>query len=54
MLLFVTLIDAVNETFAEPPLYIVAHARKIRGGITGGLVAEKRKRRAVATEAARV
>ena len=52
VLLFVTLIFAVNKTFAEPPLYIVAHAMKILGGITGGLVAEKRKRRVVAYEAA--
>jgi putative membrane protein (TIGR04086 family) len=44
VLLFVTLIYAVNKTFAEPPLYIVAHAMKILGGIAGGLVAEKRRR----------
>jgi hypothetical protein len=54
VLLFVTLIFAINKTFAEPPLYIVAHAMKILGGITGGLVAEKRKRRVVVAEAARV
>ena len=54
VLLFVTLIYAVNETFAEPPLYIVAHGMKILGGITGGLVAEKRKRRVVVHEAAHV
>ena len=51
VLLFVTLIFAVNKTFAEPPLYIVAHAMKLLGGITGGRVAEKRKRRASADEA---
>ena len=54
VLLFVTLIFAVNKTFAEPPLYIVAHAMKILGGITGGLVAEQRTRRVVVAEAARV
>ena len=53
VLLFVTLIFAVNHTFAEPPLYIVAHTMKIFGGIAGGLVAEKRRHRAVVTEAAR-
>jgi hypothetical protein len=54
VLLFVTLIFAVNKTFAEPPLYIVAHGMKLLGGITGGLVAEKRKRRVITIEAARV
>src|SRR5260221_9842778 len=54
VLLFVTLIFAVNKTFVEPPLYIVAHAMKLLGGVTGGLAAEKRKRRVVTTEAARV
>jgi hypothetical protein len=54
VLLFVTLIFAVNKTFAEPPLYIVAHSMKILGGITGGLVAEIRKRRVVVAEAVRV
>jgi hypothetical protein len=44
VLVFVTLIFAINKTFAEPPLYIVAHTMKILGGITGGLVAEKRRR----------
>ena len=44
ILLFVTLIFAVNRTFAEPPLYIVAHSMKLLGGITGGMVAERRKR----------
>jgi putative membrane protein (TIGR04086 family) len=54
VLLFVTLIFAINKTFAEPPLYIVAHAMKILGGITGGLVAEKRRRRVTIPEAAHV
>jgi hypothetical protein len=35
-------------------LLLVAHAMKILGGITGGLVAEKRTRRVVAYEAAHV
>jgi hypothetical protein len=45
---------AINKTFAEPPLYIVAHAIKILGGITGGKVAEQRKRRVTISEAAHV
>jgi hypothetical protein len=54
VLLFATLIFALNGSLAEPPLYIVAHSMKILGGITGGLVAEKRKRRVIIAEAARV
>jgi hypothetical protein len=53
VLLFVTLIFAINTTFAEPPLYIVAHTMKILGGVTGGLVAERRQHRAIVAEAAR-
>jgi len=52
VVLFVTLIFAINKTFAEPPLYTVAHAMKILGGIAGGLVAQKRKRHLATTEAA--
>ena len=40
VLLFVMLIFAVNKTFAEPPPYIVAHAMKILGGITGSVIPE--------------
>jgi hypothetical protein len=53
VLLFVTLIFAINKTFAEPPLYIVAHTMKILGGITGGLVADTRRRRVANAEPAR-
>jgi hypothetical protein len=42
IVLFVALIYALNRTFWEPPLYIVAHGLKIAGGIAGGLVARKR------------
>lgn len=42
IVLFVTLIFAVNRTFYEPALYWVAHALKIVGGIAGGVVAERR------------
>ena len=34
-------------SLAQPPLYVVAHFLKVVGGITGGLVAEKRKRLAI-------
>jgi hypothetical protein len=30
---------------SQPPLYIVAHVLKVLGGITGGLVTERRRRR---------
>jgi hypothetical protein len=42
IVLFVVLIFALNRTFWEPPLYIVAHGLKIAGGIAGGLFAQKR------------
>jgi uncharacterized BrkB/YihY/UPF0761 family membrane protein len=41
-LLFTTLIFALSGSLAQPPLYLVAHALKVAGGITGGLVAQKR------------
>ena len=34
-------------TLAQPVLYVVAHGLKIVGGIVGGLIAEKRHRRAL-------
>lgn len=44
ILMFVALIFGVNKTFAEPPLYWVAHGLKIAGGIAGGVVAGRRRR----------
>jgi hypothetical protein len=44
MLLFVALNFGLNRTLEEPPLYWVAHGLKILGGITGGLVVERRRR----------
>jgi hypothetical protein len=41
-LLFTTLIFALSGSPAQHPLYLVAHALKIVGGITGGIVANKR------------
>jgi hypothetical protein len=41
-LLFTTLIFVLSGSLAQPPLYLVAHALKVAGGITGGLVAKKR------------
>ena len=41
-LLFTTLVFALSGSPAQPPLYWVAHGLKIVGGITGGIVANKR------------
>ena len=54
ILLFMTLNFAGTGSLAEPPLYVLAHVLKIAGGITGGLVAERRKRRVITAEAVRV
>ena len=45
MLLFVALNFGLNGTLEEPPLYWVAHGLKILGGMIGGLVVERRRRR---------
>jgi hypothetical protein len=47
-LFFVVLSLGLNGTLEEPPLYWVAHGLKILGGLTGGLVAERRRPRALA------
>jgi len=41
-LLFTTLVFALSGSLAQPSLYWVAHGLKIVGGITGGIVANKR------------
>ena len=51
MLLFLTLIFIAEGSVEQPVLYWVAHGLKILGGITGGLVAERRKHRALAAQA---
>ena len=48
MLLFVALNFGLNGTLEEPPLYWAAHGLKIFGGLTGGLVAERRRQRSLA------
>ena len=45
ILLFGIMWLATTGSLAQPPLYVVAHFLKVLGGIAGGLVAEKRKRR---------
>jgi len=41
-LLFTTLVFVLSGSPAQPPLYWVAHGLKIVGGMTGGIVANKR------------
>ena len=41
-LLFTTLVFVLSGSPAQPPLYLVAHCLKVAGGITGGVVANKR------------
>ena len=48
ILLFSVMWVATTGSFAQPALYVVAHGLKIVGGIAGGLIAEKRNRRALA------
>ena len=45
ILLFGIMWLGTTGSLAQPPLYVVAHFLKVLGGIAGGLVAEKGKRR---------
>src|SRR6266850_487196 len=45
MLLFGIMRVATTGSLAQPPLYVVAHLLKVFGGITSGLVVERRRRR---------
>ena len=45
ILLFGIMWLGTTRSLAQPSLYVVAHFLKVLGGIAGGLVAEKRKRR---------
>ena len=47
ILLFTIMWLATTRSLAQPSLYVVAHVLKVLGGISGGLVAEKRKRHAL-------
>jgi predicted permease len=42
IIFFLSVIFVLTESLEQPPLYIVAHALKVAGGIAGGLVAQKR------------
>jgi hypothetical protein len=44
IVLFTIMWVATTPSFAQPPLYVVAHVLKVLGGIAGGLVVERRRR----------
>ena len=52
ILLFTIMWVATTRSLAQPPVYVVAHLLKILGGITGGLVVERRRRRVLRVEQA--
>jgi hypothetical protein len=52
ILLFCLMLFATTGSVTQPFLYLVAHGLKIIGGIAGGLVAERRKRRVDAVQRA--
>jgi hypothetical protein len=54
ILLFAIMWVATTGSLAQPPAYVVAHLLKVLGGITGGLVAERRRRRVIRVEGAQV
>ncbi len=54
IILFAIMWVATTGSLAQPPLYVVAHLLKVLGGITGGLVVERRRRRVPRIEGAQV
>jgi len=54
VLLFAIMWVASTGSLAQPPLYVVAHLLKVLGGITGGLVVERRRRRVPQVKEARI
>ena len=51
IVLFTAMWIGTTGSLAQPALYVVAHGLKIVGGIAGGLIAERRHRRAEAAVA---
>lgn len=45
-LLFTVLWVSTTPAWSQPPLYMLAHALKVLGGIAGGLVVARRRQRA--------
>jgi hypothetical protein len=54
ILLFGIIWVATTGSLVQPALYVVAHGLKILGGVTGGLVAQKRERRVHAVKQVQV
>ena len=52
MSLFLLLIGTLSGSIQQPALYWVAHGLKFSGGIAGGLVAERRRHRAIGVQTA--
>jgi hypothetical protein len=50
ILLFGIMWVSTTGSLAQPALYVVAHGLKVLGGVAGGLVAQKRKRRVLAVD----
>jgi len=46
ILLFTIMWVSTTRSLAQPPLYVVAHGLKILGGMTAGLVVQRRRERA--------
>lgn len=45
ILLFGIMWVATTGSLAQPPLYVVAHLLKVLGGMTGGIVVQRRRQR---------
>ena len=54
IVLFTIMWVSTTGSLAQPALYVVAHLLKVLGGITGGLVVERRRRHVLRVERARV
>jgi hypothetical protein len=54
IVLFTMMWVATTKSLAQPPLYVAAHLLKIPGGMAGGLVVERRRRRVLEAERAQV
>ena len=52
ILLFTTMWVATTGSLSQPRVYVFAHLLKILGGITGGLLVERRRRRVPEVEQA--
>ena len=54
IVLFTIMWIATTRSLSQPPLYVVAHLLKVFGGMAGGLVVARRRRRVFRIEGAQV